>query len=497
MAVKNKNQPPPCPSSATAGEGTRAIALAIALAALTFAAYLPALRAQFIWDDNDYVTANPTLTSAAGLGSIWTDVHANWQYYPLVFTSFWAEYHAWGLNPVGYHVDNILLHALGAILLWRLLARLGLPAPWLAAAIFAVHPVEVESVAWVTERKNVLCGVFYLSAMLVYFGGSYWAALGLFGCAMLSKTVAATWPVAVLIIVWWKNGRLRRRDVYSMIPFLLIGLALGWLTTRIEADQVGAGGPDWDLTPVDRCIIAGRAIWFYAEKVVLPLRLTFIYPKWDLQAHRSIQAMSALAVAAVLAAAVLVWRRVGRGPAAVGLLFAVTLLPALGFVNYYPMRYSFVADHFQYLAMIALIVPVAGFLWRWLGRGAIVVLIPLAVLTWRQCEIYHDPVTLWTDTVAKNPGSWMAHAQLGQAWQAPDEHRDDLAEAQYRIAAADGPDEAEVWWKLGAFLADRGRLAEAEGYFRRAVEIDPTYQPAKDDLAKVLEAEQRQKQGPS
>jgi len=133
------------------------------------AAYLPTLRAQFIWDDNDYVTANPNLSDAAGLGRIWTDIHANWQYYPLVFTTFWVEYHAWGLNPVGYHADNILLHALGAILLWRLLVRLGLPGAWLAAAIFAVHPVEVESVAWVTERKNVLCGVFYLSAMLVYF----------------------------------------------------------------------------------------------------------------------------------------------------------------------------------------------------------------------------------------------------------------------------------------------------------------------------------------
>jgi protein O-mannosyl-transferase len=503
------------------------------------AAYLPTLRAQFIWDDNDYVTANPNLSDAAGLGRIWTDIHANWQYYPLVFTTFWVEYHAWGLNPVGYHADNILLHALGAILLWRLLVRLGLPGAWLAAAIFAVHPVEVESVAWVTERKNVLCGVFYLSAMLVYFrtpssgtpgegrrgglsrsigsdphpspppeyqgrgkgespvahrGGRKLAtALALFVCAMLSKTVAATWPVAVLIILWWKNGRLKRRDFLRMIPFLFVGLVLGWLTTRLESDQVGAAGHDWDLTAADRCIVAARAIWFYAEKAVLPLRLTFIYPRWDLQAQRSIQVIAALAVAAVLAGSLLVARRIGRTPAAVGLLFAVTLLPALGFVNYYPMRYSFVADHFQYLAIIALIVPAAAILWRCCGRGAVVVLIPLAVLTWRQCGIYHDPVTLWTDTVAKNDGSWMVHAQLGQAWQA--EGRNDLAETQFKIAAAEGPDEVEVWWKLGAFLADEGRLSEAEGYFRRAVQVDPTYEPAQVDLAKVLQAEQRSKQG--
>jgi tetratricopeptide (TPR) repeat protein len=471
----------------------RPIALALALAGLTLAAYLPALRAQFVWDDNDYVTANTNLRDAAGLGRIWTDVQSNWQYYPLVFTTFWAEYHAWGLNPAGYHLDNILLHAAAAIVLWRLLLCLGLPAPWLAATIFAVHPAEVESVAWVTERKNVLCGVFYLSAMLVYFGGyergkrgerAYWLALGLFACAMFSKTVAATWPVAVLIILWWKNGRLRRKDVWPLLPFVLIGLVLGLLTAMLERNQVGAGGKDWDLTVADRCIIAGRAVWFYALKAIVPLRLAFIYPKWDLNTGRAMQAIIAASAAVVLIVLLILHRRIGRGAGAAVLLFVVTLLPALGFVNTYPMRYSFVADHFQYLAIIALIVPVAVVLHRCCGRGALLLILPLMALTWRQAEIYRNPVTLWTDTVAKNGGSWMAHANLGQAWQA--EGRMDLAEREYRLAAADAPDEVEVWWKLGAFIADQGRLTEAEPLFRHALEIDPTYKPARQDLAKLL-----------
>jgi hypothetical protein len=470
----------------------------LALLVITLVAYFPALRAQFIWDDSDYVTQNANLQDAAGLGRIWTDPHSNWQYYPLVFTSFWLEYHAWGLDPLGYHLDNILLQGISAVVLWQLLLRLELPGAWLAAAIFAVHPVQVESVAWITERKNVLCGLFYFAAMLVYFNGrgerprlpgrgTYAAALALFTCAMFSKTVACTWPAAVLVIIWWKSGTVRMRDIWPLIPFFVIGVLLASVTSQLEAEQVGAVGKHWDLTLADRCIVAGRAIWFYAGKVIFPMRLTFVYPKWDLQDDRALQAVIAAAASLVIAALIVLSRKIGRAPAAAALLFTGTLAPALGFFNVYPMRYSFVADHFQYLAIVALIVPIAAICSRWIGRWACLLLIPLALLTWRHSEVLHDPITLWTDTVAKNDASWMAHENLGQAWQAIG--RDDLAEPQYVIATQRGPKEVEAWWKLGAFQADRGRYKEAEANFRRALEVDPTYPWAVEDMQKVLEKE--------
>jgi hypothetical protein len=466
-----------------------------ALFLMTFLAYLPALHAQFIWDDADYLTQNPNLTDVSGLARIWTDPHSNWQYYPLVFTSFWAEYQAWGLNPLGYHLDNILLQAISAVVLWRLLKRLAIPAAWLAAAIFAVHPVQVETVAWITERKNLLCGLFYFLAMLVYFNGaatnlrqpgrgSCWAALLLFVCAMFSKTIALTWPAAIIVLIWWKHGKIRPGDIWRLIPFFVVGGILAFITTQLERQQVGAVGKDWDFGLAQRCMIAGRAVWFYAAKIVAPVRLTFIYPRWDLATNQAIGALAAVAVVAILTALIVFSRTLGRGSAAAALLFVGTLSPALGFVSFYPMRYSFVADHFAYLAIVALIVPIAILTQRYLKQFSLLLLIPLILLTWRQCQIYRDPLTLWTNTVAKNPNSWMAHVNLGQAYQA--ENQVDQAISQYKTATQLNPQEAEVWWKLGAVEADHGDFSDAEICFRLALEINPNDPWAKADLDKLL-----------
>jgi hypothetical protein len=470
--------------------------LGILLIILTVLAYLPALRAGFIWDDDDYVTNNLTLRDAQGLMHIWTDTQANWQYYPMVFTTFWVEYHAWELHPFGYHFDNVLLHGISAVLLWQLLLRFEFSplAAWLAAGIFAVHPVEVESVAWVTERKNVLCAVFFLAAMLVYFYPKrsrvlYALAALLFMFAMMSKTVAATWPVAVLIIQWWRTGRVQRRDVIAMIPFLIIGVTLGLLTSLIEYGQVGAGGKDWDFSFADRCLIAGRAIGFYAAKAIFPYSLTFIYPRWDLALQRPVILGCAIVTLVVYSVLLSSTRKLGRGPAAAALLFAITLSPALGFVNYYPMRFSFVADHFQYLAIIAVIVPVAFLAARRLGRVAVILLVPLAGLTFFQCGIYHDSVSLWTDTVKKNPQSWMAHGNLGQAYDAAGQT--DLAAQEFANSTNCAPVEPEVWWRLGEFHAKYKHYDQAAHYFKYALSLDPAYLPAQRDLAKVQEIEGR------
>ena len=349
--------------------------LGLFLVAATVLAYQPVWHAGFIWDDDVYVTNNLTLRSVDGLRQIWCKLTATPQYYPLVHTSFWLEYHLWGLNPVGYHVVNVLLHALAAILLWRVLVRLQLPGAWLAAGIFALHPVAVESVAWVTERKNVLAAVFYFAAALAYLRGRrrermaesksgvslrwYFLAFALFVAALLSKTTACSLPAAMLLVIWWKRGRIAGRDVWPLLPFFAAGVALGLVTSWLERTHVGAQGPEWAFSFPERCLIAGRAVWFYAGKLFWPANLTFIYPRWQINTGAWWQWIFPVAALAVVAVLWRLRRRIGRGPLVAVLFFGGTLLPALGFTNVYPMRYSFVADHFQYLASVGLIV------WRW------------------------------------------------------------------------------------------------------------------------------------
>src|SRR5688572_14862801 len=359
------------------------------LLAMTLIAYLPAFRAGFIWDDPDYVVNNATLRSLDGLRQIWFVPRATPQYYPLVHTSFWIEYQLWRLNPAGYHAVNVLLHALAAVLLWRVLKLLDVPGAWLAAAIFAVHPMHVESVAWVTERKNVLSGVFYLAAALAYFRSSFglWGSgigedkdtavdssntrhpkpdtryslsLGLFVCALLSKTVTASLPATILLVIWWKRGRITRRDVVPLIPFFVIGVALALNTARLEREHVGASGAEFDFSALDRILIAGRAAWFYAWKLIAPVNLSFIYPRWTIDDRAAWQYAFPLAAVALVAALFVLRHRIGRGPLVAILFFGGTLVPALGFFNVYPMRYTFVADHFAYHASIGIIVLIAA-----------------------------------------------------------------------------------------------------------------------------------------
>ena len=393
----------------------RSVLAAAALAGLVCAAYLPTARAGFPRDDDSYVTENRVLRDAAGLVRLWTHPRSVPQWYPLTHTTFWAEYQLWGLAPLGYHAVNVALHAVAAVLLWRLLLRLGVPGAYLAAAIFAVHPVCVESVAWITERKNVLSMVFALGAALAYLrfervaaegvgsgrqtqrgwhahaavcvgmfsdeattcpgkqppanngrAGSghatqdrcwawYAAAALLFLCALASKTVVATLPAALAVMLWWKRGRLTWREAAPLAPLLVVGIGMGLFTAYAEKFYVGAVGRDWSLTPPERVLVAGRAVAFYAAKLAWPHPLVFMYPRWEIDAAAWRQWLYPAGVAAVLAGLWALRHRLGRGPLAAGLIYAGALFPALGFVDVYPFRYSFVADHFQYHAAPALI----------------------------------------------------------------------------------------------------------------------------------------------
>ena len=480
--------------------------MAAALVAATFIVYIPVIRTGgFIWDDPQYITGNLLLRTWPGLLAIWIHPSALPQYYPLVHTTFWVEYHLVGLHPWLYHVDNVLLHALAAVLLWRVLARLGVPAPWLAAAIFAVHPVQVESVAWPTERKNVLSLVFYLLSLRAYLNFTdrfrakdYWLALIFFIAALLSKSVTCSLPAAILLIVYWRNGRVRWADVWPLVPFFVLGLVMAMVTASLERHHVGASGPEWNFTLADRCLIAGRAIWFYAGKLVWPHPLVFIYPRWtgmSFSEHPWLVAFP-LAAVGVIVALWLLRGRIGRGPVIAVLFFAGTLLPALGFFNLYPMRYSFVADHFQYHASIGLIVLAAAGVRYLRTVGCAVILGTLGVLTWQQGYLYQNQLVLWKDTVQHNPTSWMAWGNLGDEYAAisnegnvPQSVRDEnraLARQCYEKLYQLGPDQPLAHLKWGIVKEYDGDLEAAKTEFAKAIELAPTFTIAMNSMGNVL-----------
>ncbi|HMB94405.1 MAG TPA: hypothetical protein VKK61_00025, partial [Tepidisphaeraceae bacterium] len=414
------------------------------------------------------------MKDAHGLERIWFRWGATPQYYPLTHTSFWIEYRFWQLDPLGYHITNVAIHAANALLLWLLLRRLQIPGAWLAAAIFAVHPVNVESVAWISERKNCLAMLFTLLSMIAYFEESkkaYAASLILFICAMLSKTVVAPVPAVLLVIIWWKRGRISRRDLLRLSPFFVVGIGMGVMTALMERNYVGAHGPDWNFSFADRILIAGRAIWFYAGELIWPVKLTFNYPRWPIDSH--VWWQWGFPIAIVIALIVLALSR-KRQTLVAALIFCGTLFPALGFFNTYPMRYSFVADHFQYISAPALIALAAVWLRKSRAMSAVLLCV-LATLTWRQAHIYAGPETIWRDTIAKNPQSWLAKYNLGVQLSNNAANQQQLLEALdlFDQVQAIRPQHEKLQTSRGDALAKLGRLDEALIIFQNELQKSP------------------------
>jgi tetratricopeptide (TPR) repeat protein len=519
----------------------RSIALAGILVAMALVTYTPVLNDGFIWDDDAYVTRNLTLRSVRGLGLMWFYPRSLPQWYPLVHTTFWIEFHLWGLDPLGYHVVNVLLHATSAVLFWRLLTRLRVPGAWLAAAIFAVHPVMVESVAWVTERKNALSLPLALAAMLCYlrfsaadengrveeagdeaigvdrrFWGWYGLALVFFLAALLSKTIVAPMPAVLLVIYWWKRGRLTWSDLWPLVPFFAIGAGLGIFTAHLERTHVGAEGSEWAFTLLERTLIAGRSIWFYATKLAWPYPTIFFYPRPEPDVSvwwHYVYPVGALGLVIVL------WlgrRRFGRGPLAAALIFGGVLLPALGFLNVYPFRYSFVADHFQYHASLALVAlagagmatlaarivsaagrvqpgpaDVQGMRPPFPGRGprvalaiaAMAILVTLGTLSFRQTFAYYDLDSIYKDVIAKNPQAWVAYSNLGVQYGKRGEK--DEALAMFTEAVRIDPSQPKIHSNYAQALFDCGKrdgfapgqLDEVIEQYKESLRLDPLWQP--------------------
>ena len=478
----------------------------VALLAVVVVSYIPALEGGFVWDDVIF-SEEPVIHSPEGLRSIWlspADIENEGHYWPLVYTSFWVEHKLWGLNPVGYHAVNILLHLANCLLLWRLLDRLSVPGAVLIAAVFAVHPLHVESVAWIIERKDVLSALFYLTAVLVWVRfdrspgpGRYALALALYAAGLLSKSVVVTLPAALLIWHWWQRGRITPVDLLRLAPFAALGVAI----TLADLSFYAAREPlELGYSPAERALIAGRALWFYAAKLVWPADLAVIYPLWEIDV-RDPWAWAYLAAAAALAA--LLWfarRRIGRGPLAGALFFAVTLAPALGFVDYGYMQFSFVADRFQYLAgigVLAVLIGAAAYgaarlpqAYRFgAGAAAAAAVLLLGTLTWRQAAVYRDEITLFSHVVAHNPAARDAYLNLSSALFEADRFEEGLAAS--RMAVEQRPDSAGALANLGRGLIALDRFDEAEGHLRRAVQVDPRSTTAHQNLAEALRKQER------
>ncbi|MFZ0929155.1 MAG: tetratricopeptide repeat protein [Syntrophobacteraceae bacterium] len=584
------------------------------LLAVTVLAYTSAIKGGYIWDDDMYVTGNETLKSVEGLARIWTQPQASPQYYPLVFTTFWLEHQAWGLNPFGYHLVNVLLHACVACLLCYLLLSLEVPGAWLAALVFAVHPVNVETTAWISERKNLLSGFFYMLsaiAFLRFYGVGRWAVhrsatseqwtvnseqkklsnqnppcpplekainsvrstapgaidpgsflpregaksrrkkirsrgerelqtvfdskgvdgsaktpagfsllflrgfaasrenliyycigFTLFVCALLSKTVTCTLPVALLLVLWWKRGRITRGEALSLAPLFAAGAGMGLMTAWLERTHVGASGADWGLGLAERFLVAGRALCFYAGKLLWPFHLSFNYERWAVDGGVWWQYLYPLAVAVVLLALWMARGRIGRGPMAAALFFAASLFPTLGFFDVFPFRYSYVADHFQYLASIGPIVLLAacasGYVLQHHRRrlalftaAAVLVVSVLGIKTWSQGNIYADSWTLYNETLKSNPDSVLAHNNLGSLLSKQGKHDEALAHFTEALRVRPGfgislENVSMTYYNMGVELAAQGKIDEAIERYEEALEVKPDLEKVQNNLGSLL-----------
>ena len=511
---------------------------ALLLSALVFTAYAQVFRAGFIWDDESHLTRNLCVIGPLGLKEIWTSTQA--VYYPLVLTVFWALHGFVGLNPLPYHALNVVLHAASAILLWRLLKLLQVRGAWLGAALWALHPVMVQSVAWVTELKNTQSCLFYLLAIFLFLkwakhdatsrplyrqtrgrGSLRLFALSLlfFILATLSKPSVVMLPFVLVLCIWWMRGKIRWRDALSVAPFAVISaLASAW-TIWEQKFHAHAVGTDWAQTLPERFIIAGRAIWFYLSKLIWPNPLIFIYPRWDIASSNLV---AHLPLVSAIAGLIVLWfvpAKWGRALFFAAAYYVISLFPVLGFFSVYFFRYSFVSDHFQYLASMGPLALVAAGIAVLAGRffekpfqfaferDAVkspakaaqaptrfknvllvglcgVLLFLLGVLTWRQTEEYHDLNALYRATLKKNPGCWMAHYNLGIVLN--EQGETDQAIDHYKQAITLRSDYAEAHYNLARLLAGQGQFDDAIAHYEEAVKTNPTDAEAQNNLGVTL-----------
>jgi len=488
----------------------RAFIFALVLAAVTIFAYRSAWNGGFLWDDDVYITNNGLLTAPDGLRRIWFSLDSPSQYFPLVYTTFRVEHAVWGLDPTGYHWVNLLLHVGNALLVWLVLVRLKVPGAWLAGAIFALHPVQVESVAWITERKNVLMGFFFLLTLLAWIAFVdgrpkrpwlfYGLALILYLLALSAKTTACTLPASLFLILWFQKKPISLKRTFQIIPFFALGIAMGVLAMWWERYHQGTSRAVFTfLSPIERVLVASRAIWFYLSKLAWPSRLTFIYPRWDITPTHLLNYAWLLAGVILCVAIYFLRRYVGRSVEVAAGFFVATLSPVLGFIMLYTFRYTFVADHYQYLACIGPIALASAGLVNLADTFktsralifcvALCVVALLATLTYRQAAMYGNIETLWRTTLSRNPGCWMAHNNLGIVLFEKGQLDDAIAHYQRTLQMQ--PNFWDADYNLGTALLGKGQVDDAIFYCDKAVRMQPNDPDAQVALANALVQKRR------
>jgi len=505
-------------------------------------AYSPAWYAGFIWDDDRYITDNPCMIGLRGLKDIWTTNAADIS--PFTFTTFWVEHALWGLAPLPYHLVNVLLHGACAVLLWRVLRSLQIPGAWLGASLWALHPVEVESVAWITETKNTQSGLFFLLSILFFVkylkarnlngqtggGWNYGLTLLFAALAMASKSSTVILPVVLSLCAWWVEGRWQWRDLARVAPIFIMSIAASALSIWTQGQVLAtASDPQWVRSWPQRAATAGDAVWFYLGKLLWPHPLITVYPRWQIDASQCFSYLPVLAVMIVLLVLWLKRETWARSWFFVFTYFLVALLPVLGLVDNPIFRYSFVFDHFQYLASMGPLALAGAGLAKWADvlipgkpslHGTIYagLLLILGVLSWQRVWVYENEETLWTNALAQNPNCWVGHNNLGEALDErgqfgeaiahyqkaleinphyADAHINfgntlfqkeqwDAAMAQYQKALEMNPNNAEAHFNLGLALSQKGQVDEAMTQYQRALEINPNYADAHYNLGNAL-----------
>ena len=502
---------------------------------VTFLIYTPAIQGGFVWDDDTFLTENPLIKAKDGLYRFWCTTEAP-DYFPLTSTMLWLEWRVWGFEATGYHVVNVFLHALSCLLIWLVLRRLKVPGAWLAGLLFAVHPVNVESVAWITERKNVLPMVFYVLSILLYLRyekdgrySTYGLSLFCFLLALLSKTSVVMQPFILLACAWWQRDRVVRKDILRVIPFFVLSGILGVVTVWFQYHKAIGLAIVRDDSLLSRLAGAGWAIWFYLYKAIFPYNLSFVYPRWEIDDTSVVSFLPLLTLMALLT---LFWwyRRAWGRPFLFGMgYFVLTLFPVLGFFNIYFMKYSLVANHWQYTSIIGIIALLVGLgsypydnwnrVIRQVAIFCVVILVCiLSLQSWRQAHIYKDMDTLWRDTISKNPRCWMAHNNLGPylldlgkyeeavrhfreaLWIKPDhasahnnlgsalekQEKYDEAIRHYSLALKLNPNDSKIHYNLGIVFARQGRTDAAIDHYSEALWITPDFADAHINLGNIF-----------
>lgn len=467
------------------------------LFAVALFVYIPALSGGFVWDDRSILTENPLMLSPSGLAGIWFggDTH---DYFPFTLTSLWVDRRLWGpANAMGFHAVNIVLHAVSSILLWRVLLRLEIPGAWLAAVLFAVHPINVPSVAWIAERKNTLSIFFFLASALWYFrfeasrgAVKYCLALFLFVLALLSKTSTVMLPCVLLLCAWWQRSRISVRDLKWTAPFFLLSLVMGMVTIWFQNHRAIAGAevPMGDF--MSRVLTAGWAAAFYLGSILWPGRLSMLYPHWKIDHASMGYLLPALALVGLLLLGIMFRKSWGRRLLFALGYFLITLFPVLGFFRMYYFRLSPVADHWVYISSIGILALAASGLTLVARRIPIVnfVVVGLVALlawqSWERSKILHNESTLWSDVLRKDPDSWTANTNL--AIVAVQQGEVGLALEHGKRLVELEPDYVESHLNYGSVLAKAGRQREAVAAYRAAVKLAPASPDVVRELALAL-----------